>query len=61
MENIGERWKTSESLIQEYSQQQAKLRAKQKMLKEDYERFKAQREEYEKKKMARSREASVER
>ena len=49
MENIGEFWKNSEQLIQEYNQQQTKLRAKQKMLREDWEKFKVQRKDYEKK------------
>ena len=43
MSNIVSFWKNSEKLLEEYNNQQAQLRAKQKMLKEDWERFKAQR------------------
>ena len=43
MENIGEFWKTSEGYIQEYNSQQVKLRTRQKSLKDDWEKFKAQR------------------
>lgn len=47
MENIGEFWRTSEGYIQDFNRQQAKLRAKQKDLKEDWEKFKVQRKEAE--------------
>lgn len=47
MENIGTFWQTSETLLEEYNQQQDKLRLKQKMLKDDWEKFKAQRREFE--------------
>lgn len=43
MSNIVPLWTNSEKLLNEYDKQQAQLRAKQKMLKEDWERFKAQR------------------
>ena len=43
MSNIVPLWSNSEKLLNEYNKQQAQLRAKQKMLKEDWERFKAQR------------------
>ena len=43
MSNIVPLWTNSEKLLCEYNKQQAQLRAKQKMLKEDWERFKAQR------------------
>ena len=43
MSNIVSFWKNSEKLLEEFNRQQAQLRAKQKMLKEDWERFKAQR------------------
>ena len=43
MSNIVPLWTNSEKLLTEYNKQQAQLRAKQKMLKEDWERFKAQR------------------
>ena len=43
MENIGAFWRHSESQIADYNQQQNILRAKQKMLREDWEKFKAQR------------------
>merc|ERR1711971_1111241 len=43
MSNIVPLWTNSEKLLIEYNKQQAQLRAKQKMLKEDWERFKAQR------------------
>lgn len=49
MENIGAFWRNSETLIQEYTQEQTSLRAKQKMLKDDWEKFKAQRKEIGKK------------
>ena len=48
MVNIGAFWKTSETMINEYNEQQNLLRAKQQMLKEDWERFKAQRKALEK-------------
>jgi chromosome segregation ATPase len=48
MVNIGAFWKTSETMINEYNEQQNQLRAKQQMLKEDWERFKAQRKALEK-------------
>eukprot|EP00095_Tigriopus_kingsejongensis_P010157 maker-scaffold575_size133042-snap-gene-0.40 protein:Tk10157 transcript:maker-scaffold575_size133042-snap-gene-0.40-mRNA-1 annotation:"Uncharacterized protein C4orf8" len=47
MENIGTFWHTSEILLLEYNEQQEKLRLKQKMLKDDWEKFKAQRREFE--------------
>ena len=43
MSNIVSFWKNSEKLLEEFNRQQVQLRAKQKMLKEDWERFKAQR------------------
>ena len=43
MSNIGPLWSNSEKLLCEFNKQQAHLRAKQKMLKEDWERFKEQR------------------
>ena len=43
MSNIVPLWSNSEKLLNEYNKQQAQLRAKQKMLKEDWEKFKAQR------------------
>ena len=43
MSNIVSFWKNSEKMLEEYNKQQVELRAKQKMLKEDWERFKAQR------------------
>ena len=43
MENIGAFWRHSEGQISDYNQQQNVLRAKQKMLREDWEKFKAQR------------------
>ena len=43
MTNIKSLWSNSEKLLTEYNKQQAQLRAKQKMLKDDWERFKAQR------------------
>ena len=49
MEHIGEHWKQSEIIIQEYSKQQSKLKARQRMLKDDWEKFKAQRRDLEKK------------
>ncbi len=48
MVNIGAFWKTSETMINEYNEQQNQLRTKQQMLKEDWERFKAQRKALEK-------------
>jgi len=47
MVNIGSFWKNSENLITEYNQQQNLLRTKQRMIKEDWERFKAQRKDLE--------------
>ena len=43
MENIGAFWRHSEGQIADYNQQQNVLRTKQKMLREDWEKFKAQR------------------
>ena len=43
MSNIVPLWSNSEKLLNEYNKQQAQVRAKQKMLKEDWEKFKAQR------------------
>jgi hypothetical protein len=43
MSNIVAFWQNSDKLLHEFNQQQDQLRAKQKMLKEDWERFKAQR------------------
>jgi hypothetical protein len=48
MENIGAFWRHSESQITQYNKEQNVLRAKQKMLKEDWEKFKAQRNEVKK-------------
>ena len=48
MENIGAFWRHSESQITNYNQEQNILRAKQKMLREDWEKFKAQRNEVKK-------------
>ena len=45
MENIGAFWRHSESQITQYNKEQNILRAKQKMLKEDWEKFKIQRTE----------------
>merc|ERR1711981_529330 len=45
MENIGAFWRHSESQITDYIKEQNILKAKQKMLKEDWEKFKAQRNE----------------
>ncbi len=42
MENIKSFWLNSEALLKEYNQQQDQLRAKQRMLKDDWEKFKAQ-------------------
>jgi hypothetical protein len=42
MENVDAMWQTSESKILKYIQQQDRLREKKKMLREDWERFKAQ-------------------
>ena len=49
MENIGAFWRHSESQITNYIQEQNILKAKQKMLKEDWEKFKAQRNEVKRK------------
>ena len=43
MENIGAFWRHSESQITNYIKEQNILKAKQKMLKEEWEKFKAQR------------------
>ena len=43
MSNIVPLYSNSEKLLMEYNKQQTQLRAKQKMLKEDWEKFKAQR------------------
>ena len=48
MENIGAFWRHSEGQITQYNKEQNVLRAKQKMLKEDWEKFKAQRNEVKK-------------
>ena len=48
MENIGAFWRHSESQINQYNQEQNILRDKQKMLREDWEKFKAQRNEVKK-------------
>ena len=48
MENIGAFWRHSEGQITQYNKEQNILRAKQKMLKEDWEKFKAQRNEVKK-------------
>ena len=48
MENIGAFWRHSESQITQYNKEQNVIRAKQKMLKEDWEKFKAQRNEVKK-------------
>ena len=45
MEHVGAFWAHSESQITQYNKEQNILRAKQKMLKEDWEKFKAQRNE----------------
>ena len=58
MENIGELWKASETMLAEYNQQQSMLRSKQKMLKEDWERFKAQKKEFERQMLRASQEAA---
>merc|ERR1719422_287524 len=47
MENIGVFWSGAEALILDYSRDQQKLREKQKMLKSDWEKFKAQRKQIE--------------
>merc|ERR1719239_442549 len=47
MENVGVFWSGTEALLLEYSQEQQRLREKQKMLKNDWERFKQQRKEIE--------------
>ena len=44
MENIADFWKNAENLINDYNGKQLKIRQRQRMLKEDYEKFKAQRE-----------------
>ena len=49
MENIGAFWRHSESQITNYIKEQNILKAKQKMLKEDWEKFKAQRNEVKRK------------
>ena len=49
MENIGAFWRHSESQITDYIKEQNILKAKQKMLKEDWEKFKAQRNEVKRK------------
>lgn len=54
MEKILAKWKTPEQLITDYNQKQEKLRAKQKMLKEDWEKFKAQRREFERQMLSNS-------
>ena len=45
MEHVGAFWVHSESQITQYNKEQNILRAKQKMLKEDWEKFKSQRNE----------------
>ena len=45
MEHVGAFWGHSESQITQYNKEQNILRAKQKMLKEDWEKFKIQRNE----------------
>ena len=45
MEHVGAFWGHSESQITQYNKEQNILRAKQKMLKEDWEKFKVQRNE----------------
>ena len=45
MEHVGAFWSHSESQITQYNKEQNILRAKQKMLKEDWEKFKVQRNE----------------
>jgi len=47
MENVGVFWSGTEALLLEYSQEQQRLREKQKMLKSDWERFKQQRKQIE--------------
>lgn len=47
MENVGVFWAGTEALLLEYSLEQQKLREKQKMLKNDWERFKMQRKQIE--------------
>jgi len=47
MENVGVFWSGTEALLLEYSLEQQKLRDKQKMLKNDWERFKMQRKQIE--------------
>jgi len=47
MENVGVFWSGTEALLLEYSLEQQKLREKQKMLKNDWERFKMQRKQIE--------------
>ncbi len=42
MENIKTFWLNSEALLKEYNLQQDQLRAKQRMLKDDWEKFKAE-------------------
>ena len=43
MEQIGAFWRHSESLLKEFNNQQSELRKKQKMFREDLERFKKSR------------------
>ena len=54
MEKILTKWKIPELLITEYNLKQEKLRSKQKMLKEDWEKFKAQRREFERQMLSNS-------
>ena len=48
MENIGAFWRHSETQITKYNHQQNILRTKQKMLREDWEKFKTQRNDVKK-------------
>lgn len=47
MENVGVFWSGAEALLLEYSVEQQRMREKQKMLKTDWEKFKAQRKQIE--------------
>ena len=58
MEHVGAFWGHSESQITQYNKEQNILRAKQKMLKEDWEKFKVQRNEVKNKIMGRKANAT---
>ncbi len=57
MANAKSNWDKSESMITEFNQHHNLMRAKQRMLKEDWERFKAQRKDAEK--QLKSKEAAI--